>query len=442
MKIDLKFSARDWQIPLFMQRTRFRVTVIHRRAGKTVFFVMHTIDEALRAVRPNSRFAYIAPFRKQAKDIAWDYFKRYTRGVPGVEIREADLQINLPNGSRISLYGADNIDAMRGLYFDGCVLDEGAQITQDAWESVIYPTLTDRVGWAEIGGTPKGINFLSERYEYAKNSGDPDWSYVIKNVYETGVFTEDEIEKMRRTIRRTFAQEYLCDFNTSADNALIQLDDCYAAAKRMTEVLDTEAKIIGVDVGRQGDDPSVICRRHGAVVHPLEVIHEHDLMRLAARVMHHIEDWSPDAVFVDATGGYGASLVDRLRQLKHTVIGVQFAGSADSPDRYKNKRAEMYFKMCDDLISHVRLPNDDDLFRELSAVTYKYSTSDQLMLESKDLIKTRLGGRSTDRADALALTWAYPVKSNSRRYGVNEMMRQLALASAKGNDDILWGEYS
>jgi len=72
---------------------------------------------------PNPLFAYIAPFRSQAKSVAWDYLKHFAQPVLTTS-NEAELTIELVTGGKIRLFGADNADAMRGLGFDGVFMDE------------------------------------------------------------------------------------------------------------------------------------------------------------------------------------------------------------------------------------------------------------------------------------------------------------------------------
>ena len=83
---------------------RFVVLVCHRRWGKTVFAVMELLLASLMDLRPDFRGAYIAPFRKQVKDIAWDYFKKFAGKVPGVTFNETELTVSFPNGAKITLY--------------------------------------------------------------------------------------------------------------------------------------------------------------------------------------------------------------------------------------------------------------------------------------------------------------------------------------------------
>ena len=101
--------------------------------------------------------------------------------------------------------------------------------------------------------------------------------------------------------------------------------------------------------------------------------------------------------------------------LGRSPVAVSFAGKAHEHGRFKNKRAEMYFDACDWIRSGGALPESEGLVEELSATTYTFAKgSSQLILEDKAQIKARLG-RSTDLADALALTFAYPVTPRDYR---------------------------
>jgi len=143
----------------FLETTkRWACLVLHRRAGKTFSALQVLLKRALTHQRkgPPKRYAYIAPTRDQAKDIAWGYLKRFTAGIPGVIKNEAELTITFADQTSIRLYSGDNYERMRGLYFDGVVLDEPEDIDPLAWPSVIRPTLSDYQGWAVWIGTVKG----------------------------------------------------------------------------------------------------------------------------------------------------------------------------------------------------------------------------------------------------------------------------------------------
>ncbi len=412
--IDLGYVPRPWQreVHLGLAAKRWGALVSHRRSGKTVLAVMHLIDRACKTQRPDYRGAYIAPLLKQAKAIAWDYLKRYASKIPGTIISEGDLRVRLRNGAEIRLYGADNPDSLRGIYLDDAVLDEVSNLSKDLWDSVLRPALADHKGGALLMGTPAGINLLSEVYFSAR--GNADWFSAIYTVDQTDALPAEEIAALRREMTVTaFARELLCDFSASVDNVLLSVHQVDAACRRNpTESLYGLApKILGVDVARQGDDRSVIFKRQGIASFRPEVFRGMDAMQVAAQVAATMSEWSPDAVFIDGSGGYGAGVIDRLRQLRHRATEVQFGGKADDP-RFANKRAEMWFKMADWVKEAGHIPDDNDLKQDLCAPTYGHDAQGRMLLESKDKIKLR-GLPSPDLGDALALTFAHPVGMRS-----------------------------
>lgn len=199
---------------------RFNVLVAHRRFGKTVFCINELIDGAGKCELPQPRFAYIAPFFTQAKDVAWSYLKHFTAPVPGVEYNESELRVDFPGGPRIRLYGADNADRLRGLYFDGVVMDEYAQMHPKVWSEVIRPALVDRGGWAIFIGTPMGRNAFADLYDEARSGQDPDWAAFMLKASETGIVPPSELAAAARTMSPDqYAQEFECSFDAAVPGA-------------------------------------------------------------------------------------------------------------------------------------------------------------------------------------------------------------------------------
>lgn len=186
----------------------------HRRAGKTVAVVNDQIRGCLTAPLPNWRAAYIAPLYKQAKAIAWDYVKEFTAPIPGMSINESELRADFPNGARYRLFGADNYDAMRGLYFDDASLDEPADFPANAWPTVIRPALADRKGRATFIGTPKGKNEFWEISEHARKAED--WFHTIHRASETGILDSEELAAALKEMGEDrYAQEFECSFEAA-----------------------------------------------------------------------------------------------------------------------------------------------------------------------------------------------------------------------------------
>jgi phage terminase large subunit len=226
-EISLGYEARPAFVPLHTRQQRFGCIVAHRRAGKTVASIMDLIDAALRCDRPNPRFAYVAPYYAQAKDVVWSYVKQYTASIPGIEINESELRVDFPNGARLRLYGADNYDRLRGIYLDGVVLDEFADQPPQAWREVIRPALSDRQGWALFIGTPKGRNAFYDVFKSAETS--PDWYALKLKASETGLVPQAELDAMRADMSANeYAREMECDFDAAIEGAYFAegLADC------------------------------------------------------------------------------------------------------------------------------------------------------------------------------------------------------------------------
>lgn len=219
-KVIIPYQPRPLQRELHDAVRRFNVLVCHRRFGKTVFGINHALRAALTCPLERPRFAYIAPFRSQAKTVAWDYVKHYSRPIPGTEFNEAELRADLPNGGRITLFGADNADALRGQYFDGVILDEFAQMSPRVWAEIIRPALSDRKGWAIFIGTPMGENQFYEMYEGAREVGG-DWFAASYKASETDLIDAAELKEARRAMTPAqYAQEFECSFSAAILGAI------------------------------------------------------------------------------------------------------------------------------------------------------------------------------------------------------------------------------
>jgi hypothetical protein len=405
--ISTGYQPRLWQSLVHRILKRFSILVVHRRAGKTVLAVNTLIDAALQHDNQKLKrghFAYVAPFASQARQIAWDYLREFTKTLSGTSYNEQRMSCTLANGSTIRLYGADNPDSLRGLYFDGVVVDEVADIRPDVWELVIRPALSDRLGWCLFIGTPKGINLFSDIYFNALQ--DDDWAAAVLNCYQTGALDPDEIKKNKKTLTKDrFAQEFLCDFHAAVDDALISVTDVNAAMNRRhrKEQWSYAPRVMGVDVACYGNDRSVIVKRQGIVSHGHQVIRGSIRpMALASRVAMEADSYKPAAIFVDI--GYAPGVADRLSDLGYPVIEVGF-GETPADARFENKRAEMWWKLAD-WIKGGALPNDQELITDLCALRYNLNNRrGKIQLESKDDLRKR-GLPSPDLGDAYAMTFA------------------------------------
>jgi len=202
---------------------RFRVAICGRRFGKTFVSVR---EIARFATQPNKKVFYVAPSYRMAKQIVWDKLKYRLLDLNWVKkTNESDLSIELVNGSKIYLRGADNYASMRGVGLDFVVFDEFAMIDEKAWTEVIRPTLSDTGGSALFISTPMGQgNWAYDLYQ--KHLEDPDnWASFQYTSLEGGRIPIEEIEQARRDLdERTFRQEYEASFETYAGRIYYSFD--------------------------------------------------------------------------------------------------------------------------------------------------------------------------------------------------------------------------
>lgn len=238
---------------------RFGVIVAHRRAGKTVSCINHLIRASITCRKPDGRFAYVAPYYTQAKDVAWAYLKRFSASIPGHEVNESELRIDYPNGARIRLYGADNYDRLRGGYLDGVVLDEYADMAPAAWGSVIRPMLADRLGWAVFIGTPKGRNAFFDKVAEAKANPET-WFFADLKASGTGLIRQEELSAARTEMT---PEQYAQEFENSFDAAILgayygrDISDMESAGRLTTFEIDPMLPVdVVADLGM--DDPTAL----------------------------------------------------------------------------------------------------------------------------------------------------------------------------------------
>lgn len=215
----LGINAYDPRGPFidFHNRTeRWSIIVAHRRAGKTVACIAELVLAALFTRKQDARYAYVAPQYNQAKDIAWAYVKQLTADIPGVLYNETELRADLPNGARVRLYGADNPDRLRGLYMDGVILDEFADMRSSVWGEIIRPLLADRKGWAVFIGTPKGHNEFHAKWQQA----DEGWFKLMLRASESGLIDPLELADAARGMTEDqYAQEFEGSFEAAIAGA-------------------------------------------------------------------------------------------------------------------------------------------------------------------------------------------------------------------------------
>jgi hypothetical protein len=330
---------------------RWACLVVHRRGGKTYSSLQKLLVRAMDAPeRPNAppRYAYLAPTREQAKDIAWGYLKRFTHQIPGIETNESELKVTWPDGRSIRLYSGDNYERMRGLYFDGVVIDEPEDIDPRAWPEVIRPCLTDYLGWAIWIGTLKGK--AGQWARYCKALQDPEWFAMCLKASESGIIPEQELEAIRRDPEMTedaYQQEYECNPNIGRPGAIYAKELAEAeAAGRVREFAPDKGALVHTcwDLGSPENTSVVYFQRVG----PFVYIIDHDKgLRLTTgeRVAHMLAKGYPYGSHCLPHDGAarrpgGLSFAEELDAAG--LQGVCVIPRTDDPERRINRMWELF----------------------------------------------------------------------------------------------------
>ena len=222
--VKLKYTPHPQQRMVHEDNHRFKVIVCGRRFGKTTL----AINEMIRkAAQFSGDYWYISPTYKMSKSIAWDMLKVYTPDILKRKVNESELLLEMINGSRIWLKGADDEDKLRGVGLDGVLLDEFADMKSSVWSAVVRPMLMDRKGWAIFLGTPKGQNHFYEHFIRDPKTHDEEYRDIddlpiaTDEDYKSWKFktsdnpfiSRSEIEKLRRELpEETYNQEVEASF--------------------------------------------------------------------------------------------------------------------------------------------------------------------------------------------------------------------------------------
>jgi hypothetical protein len=252
---------------------------------------------------------------------------------------------------------------------------------------------------------PPTVGFSDEEIEY-------------KRLYD---LSDEQLFWRRLTLRqlgdKKFKQEYpisaaeaFAGFDT---DSFIQSETVINARKReiLKDNFSTMPLILGVDVAAMGDDKTCIVWRQGDIITQYKLFEKMRNEEVAEQLINIINKDKPAKVFIDGTGGYGAGVAAILRMRGYASEEINF-GSKSSIGEYANKRCEMYANLRDWLEREVSIPDEDVIESDLVSFGYKHDIQGRLLLESKVDVKKRLK-RSPDVGDAMALTFAYEIGSES-----------------------------
>jgi phage terminase large subunit len=255
-KIRIEYLPRKHFRALHDSQKRWMFVCAHRRAGKTVALANQLIRAGMRNRRfhPKPRYAYVGPSFDQAKDLVWGYLKQYTESIPHTRYMEGELTCILPTRATIKLYGgAAAYERMRGMYFDGIVLDEYPLLHPSVFSTVVRPCLADYGGWAVISGTSNGDDHFNQLR--LRTEEDPRWDQFIIPLTMTGeeaLSHEEAAELTQDMSPEEYAREMLCSFDAPVEGSYYgDILNQIGAQGRITNVpVDlTQPVITGWDLG-------------------------------------------------------------------------------------------------------------------------------------------------------------------------------------------------
>jgi hypothetical protein len=210
------------QTALIKDPIRFKVVPAGRRSGKTER-AKRFISKIAMAM-PNEAYFVAAPTRNQVKKIYWEDLKLLTMATlyDRDAISESELTIKLPNGTTITLIGLDQPQRIEGTFWSGGIIDEIADVKENAWAENISPALDtfnplrpDYRAWCWLIGVPDGLNHYYEMAEYAKTANDPEWK--LYTWHSADILPADVIDAAKRRMSaRQYKQEYEASFETAS----------------------------------------------------------------------------------------------------------------------------------------------------------------------------------------------------------------------------------
>ena len=399
-----KSALVSWLV-LWMMTTRIGSTVI----------VSANSESQLRSVT----WAEITKWSSMSINTYWWEISA-TRVAPAKWLTEL-VERDLKKGTRYwslegRLWSAENPDAFAGVHnYDGVMLvfDEASGIDDSIWAVAagFFTENTPNRFWCCFSNPRRNTGYFYETF------------HAKRNFWQNRQVDARDVEGTDKNVYNQIIEEYGPDsyqahvevygsFPSESDDQFIPANVVDEAMKREKYKDDSAPYVLGVDPARFGADSTVIAVRQGRDIVELRKYKGDDTMTVVGHVIEAIEQYSPALVCIDE-GGLGAGVVDRLKEQRYKVRGVNFANKSKNPMMYGNLRAQIWGDMKQ-WLREGSIPNDRYLKTDLISPLMKPDSKGAIFLESKKDMKAR-GLASPDAADAIALTFTFPVASRENR---------------------------
>ena len=435
----------EWQVELLDAVAAPAVRRVSVRSGhgvgKSTAVAMAAIWHVL--MRIPSKTVVTAPTSSQLFDACFAEMKNVAKRLKPpfnnlLEVKSDRIELkSQPEATFISCRTsrAEQPEALAGVHSENVLLiaDEASGVPNAVFEAASGSMSGHNATTILTGNPTRNTGFFYDTHSRLRD----DWYTMHVSCVDSPRVAEDFVEDMKKRYGEdspAFHVRVLGNFPPSEEDTVIPVALIDAAMNNDIRIHEDTTAIWGLDVARQGGDASVLCKRQGPVVHPLTVWRNLDLMQLTGAVKAEYDALPPSkrpAEIIVDSNGFGAGVLDRLRELGLPARGLNVSERALSKDTYLNLRAELWFK-CKAWLEgqDVKLPRDDLLWAELAAPRYHFTSAGKLQVESKDAMRKR-GVPSPDRADAVCLalandhttmafgtsssgSWSRPLKRNIR----------------------------
>lgn len=410
----------DWQCELLQSVADPKIRRVSCRSGhgvgKSSAVAMAAIWHVL--MRVPSKTVVTAPTSAQLFDACFAEMKNIAKRLKPpfddlLEIKSDRIELkSSPESTFISCRTSrqEQPEALAGVHSPSTLLlaDESSGIPESVFEAASGSMSGIHATTVLTGNPTRNTGFFYDTHNRLKEN----WHTMHVSCVDSNRVSDDFVNDMKNRYGEdspAYHVRVLGNFPPSESDTVIPVSLIDHAMKNDVKIHEDTISIWALDVARQGNDSSVLCKRQGPVIHPLIVWNNLDLMQLTGAVKAEYDAAStskkPVEIIVDSVG-LGAGVLDRLRELGLPARGLNVSERSVQKDTYINLRAELWFK-CKAWLEgmDVKIPHDDRLWAELAAPRYHFTSSGKIQVESKEAMKKR-GIHSPDRADAVCLSLA------------------------------------
>ena len=343
-----------------------------------------------------------------------------TKLVPAQWVCEL-VERDLKKGTRYwaaegKLWSAENPDSYAGVHNqDGMMLifDESSGIPNPIWEvgAGFFTENTPNRFWLAFSNPRRNEGYFFECFN-AKRAFWNTRTVDARTVEDTDKAVYEQIIAEYGEDSSQAKVEVYGEFPSAGEDQFISPVLVQDAMVRPRWKDVTAPIVMGVDPARGGADSTVILVRQGRDIVSIKRYSGEDTMAIVGRVIEAIEEFKPVMTVIDE-GGLGYGILDRLTEQRYKVRGVNFGSRAKQSIAFGNKRAEIWNDMRN-WLKTASIPNDRQLKADLIGPMKRPNSSGTIFLEGKKEMRAR-GLASPDAADALAVTFSFPIAHREYR---------------------------